>query len=105
ESAEIDQARGLDRPDVIIVNDADLSYTKVRFDESSMDTAARRLSDFDDSLTQLLVLAALWDEARDGQRPVQDYLETIMTPLGASTHSYGLLTQMSELASGGWSSP
>ena len=99
ESVEIDQARGLDRPDVIIVNDADLSYTKVRFDESSMDTAARRLSDFDDSLTQLLVLATLWDEVRDGQRPVQDYIETVMTHLGAITHSSGLLTQMRQLDS------
>src|SRR5699024_8911244 len=96
ESVEIDQARGLDRPDVIIVNDADLSYTKVRFDESSMDTAARRLSDFDDSLTQLLVLATLWDEVRDGQRPVQDYIETIMTHLGAITHSSGLPPQQRE---------
>src|SRR5699024_3852861 len=74
-------------------------YTRGRFDESSMDTAARRLSDFDDSLTQLLVLATLWDEGRDGQRPVQDYIDTIMTHLGAITHSSGLLTQMRQMDS------
>ncbi|WP_209325127.1 aminopeptidase N [Brevibacterium renqingii] len=99
ESVEVEEARGLPRPDVIIVNDADLSYTKVRFDEASMGTAARRLSDFDDSLTQLLVLATLWDEVRDGERPVQDYIDTVMTHLGAITHSSGLLTQMRQLDS------
>ncbi|WP_181275300.1 aminopeptidase N [Brevibacterium oceani] len=93
----VDEARGLPRPDVIVVNDADLSYAKVRFDDRSMAAAAHRLSDFDDSLTQLLVLATLWDEVRDGQRPVQDYLDTVITHLGAITHSSGLLTQMRQL--------
>jgi aminopeptidase N len=97
ESVTVDEASGVARPDVIVVNDADLSYAKVRFDERSMDTAARRLSDFDDSLTQLLVLATLWDEVRDGQRPVQDYLETIIAHAGAIEHSSGLLTQMRQL--------
>jgi aminopeptidase N len=97
ESVTVDEASGVARPDVIVVNDADLSYAKVRFDERSIDTAARRLSDFDDSLTQLLVLATLWDEVRDGQRPVQDYLETIIAHAGAIEHSSGLLTQMRQL--------
>lgn len=93
----MDEARGLALPDVIVVNDADLSYAKVRFDARSMDTAANRLGDFDDSLTQLLVLATLWDEVRDGERPVHDYIRTVLTHLGAITHSSGLLTQMRQL--------
>ncbi|MGC3021484.1 MULTISPECIES: aminopeptidase N [unclassified Brevibacterium] len=97
ESAEVVEAEGLARPDVIVVNDADLSYAKVRFDAHSMDTAAKRLSDFDDSLTQLLILATLWDEVRDGERPVHDYIDTITAHLGAITHSSGLLTQMRQL--------
>lgn len=97
ESTQVDAAEGLDRPDVIIVNDADLTYAKVRFDPASMETAARRLSDFDDSLTQLLVLATLWDEVRDGERPVQDYIDTVLAHLGSITHSSGLLTQMRQL--------
>ena len=97
EAAEVTEARGLALPDIIVVNDADLSYAKVRFDSRSMETAAHRLSDFDDSLTQLLVLATLWDEVRDGERPVHDYINTVLTHLGAITHSSGLLTQMRQL--------
>ena len=97
ESAEVTEARGLPLPDVIVVNDADLSYAKVRFDSRSMETAAHRLGDFDDSLTQLLVLATLWDEVRDGERPVHDYINTMLTHLHAITHSSGLLTQMRQL--------
>ncbi|MGO2861279.1 MAG: aminopeptidase N [Brevibacterium sp.] len=97
DAAVVADARGLPKPDVVIVNDADLSYAKVRFDPQSMDTAARRLSDFDDSLTQLLVLSTLWDAVRDGERPVQDYIDTVLAHIGGITHSSGLLTQLRQL--------
>ncbi|WP_394801333.1 aminopeptidase N [Brevibacterium zhoupengii] len=93
----LDEARGLPKPDVIIVNDEDLTYAKVRFDRESMDVAAARLGDFDDSLTQLLILGTLWDTVRDGQRPAQDYIATVLDNCAAITHSSGLLTQMRQL--------
>ncbi len=93
----VDEARGIPRPDVIIVNDSDLTYAKVRFDERSMEVAAARLSDFDDSLTQLLVLNTLWDSVRDAERPVQDYIDVVLTHFAAITHSSGLLMQMRQL--------
>ncbi|MDN5608162.1 MAG: M1 family metallopeptidase, partial [Brevibacterium sp.] len=97
ESTTLDEARGLPKPDVIIVNDEDLTYAKVRFDHESMDVAAARLGDFDDSLTQLLILGTLWDAVRDGQRPAQDYIATVLDNCAAVTHSSGLLTQMRQL--------
>ena len=99
DSAEttVAEAVGLTKPDVVIVNDEDLTYAKVRFDESSMRTAAERIADFDDSLTQLLVLGTLWDAVRDGERPVRDYIDTVLSGLGEITHSSGLLTQMRQL--------
>ncbi|MDN6371722.1 MAG: M1 family metallopeptidase, partial [Brevibacterium aurantiacum] len=97
ESTTLEEARGLPKPDVIIVNDEDLTYAKVRFDRESMDVAAARLGDFDDSLTQLLILGTLWDAVRDGQRPAQDYIATVLDNCAAVTHSSGLLTQMRQL--------
>nr|WP_275901758.1 aminopeptidase N [Brevibacterium zhoupengii] len=97
EATTLDEARGLPKPDVIIVNDEDLTYAKVRFDRESMDVAAARLGDFDDSLTQLLILGTLWDTVRDGQRPAQDYIATVLDNCAAITHSSGLLTQMRQL--------
>ncbi|WP_453983933.1 aminopeptidase N [Brevibacterium casei] len=95
--ADVPEAVGLPVPAVIVVNDADLTYAKVRFDPASMATAAARLSDFDDSLTQLLVLSTLWDGVRDGEVPAQDYIDTLLDHLLAITHSSGLLTQMRQL--------
>ncbi|GAA1618630.1 MULTISPECIES: aminopeptidase N [Brevibacterium] len=95
--ADVPEAVGLPKPDVIVVNDADLTYAKVRFDPESMRVAAARLSDFDDSLTQLLVLSTLWDSVRDGELPAGVYIETLLDHLGAITHSSGLLTQMRQL--------
>ncbi|NJC57698.1 aminopeptidase N [Brevibacterium marinum] len=97
ESATVDEARGAVKPDVIIVNDSDLTYAKVRFDRESMDVAAARLADFDDSLAQLIVLGTLWDTVRDGQRPAQDYIATVLDNCASITHSSGLLTQMRQL--------
>ena len=97
DSTTVDEARGLPKPDVIIVNDEDLTYAKVRFDRESMDVAAERLGDFDDSLTQLLILGTLWDTVRDGQRPAQDYITTVLDNCAAVTHSSGLLSQMRQL--------
>ena len=95
--ADVPEAVGLPRPAVIVVNDADLTYAKVRFDPESMATAAARLSDFDDSLTQLLVLSTLWDRVRDAEIPARDYIDTLLSHLAAITHSSGLLTQMRQL--------
>ncbi|RAB11050.1 M1 family metallopeptidase, partial [Burkholderia multivorans] len=65
--ADVPEAVGVPRPAVIVVNDADLTYAKVRFDAESLATATARLSDFDDSPTQLPVLSTLWDGVRDAE--------------------------------------
>ncbi|RBP66468.1 aminopeptidase N [Brevibacterium sanguinis] len=95
--ATVAEARGVAKPDVIVVNDADLTYAKVRFDPESMRVAGERLGDFEDSLTQLLILNTLWDGVRDGDRPVQEYIDVVLTHLAAITHSSGLLMQMRQL--------
>ncbi|NNV09129.1 aminopeptidase N, partial [Geobacillus sp. MMMUD3] len=95
--ADVPEAVGVPRPAVIVVNDADLTYAKVRFDAESLATATARLSDFDDSLTQLLVLSTLWDGVRDAEIPARDYIDTLLSHLAAITHSSGLLTQMRQL--------
>ncbi|WAL40577.1 aminopeptidase N [Brevibacterium sp. BRM-1] len=96
--AEVPLDLGGPRPDAIIVNDADLSYAKVRFDEATLATVLARLDGFEDSLTQVIVLTTLWDMVRDGELPVSDYIAALTRHLPSIEQSTALLVQFRQLA-------
>lgn len=82
------------RPDIIVVNDGDLTYAKTRLDELSLRNAIAHASGFEDSLTQLLVFSTVWDMVRDGELPAQEYLRLVGEHAGSITHSAGLHAQL-----------
>ena len=73
--------------DLMLPNDGDLTYAKVRLDAASVDAVAAALSTLDDALTRGLVWSALWNATRDGELPVARYLEIVRRHAGAETHS------------------
>ncbi|MFI7100332.1 aminopeptidase N [Streptomyces sp. NPDC050161] len=62
-------------PALVLLNDSDLSYTKVRFDAASWQTAARALSGIPDPLSRAVVWNTARDMVRDGELPPTAYLE------------------------------
>ncbi len=66
------------RPDVVLLNDDDLSYAKVRLDEQSLAVVRDHLGDFTESLPRALIWAAAWDMTRDGEMAARDYLELVL---------------------------
>ncbi|MGV4924390.1 aminopeptidase N [Streptomyces sp. BHT-5-2] len=62
-------------PALVLLNDGDLAYAKVRFDPASWRTAARSLSSLPDPLTRAVVWNAARDLVRDGQLPPTAYLD------------------------------
>jgi aminopeptidase N len=62
-------------PDLLLVNDDDLTYTKVELDERSLATLKTHLRGIDDPLARALLWEALWDMVRDARLRVTDYLE------------------------------
>ncbi|MGW5848641.1 aminopeptidase N [Streptomyces sp. NPDC055254] len=64
------------RPDLLVLNDGDLTYAKVRLDETSVETALRTLSGIPDPLTRAVVWNSLRDMVRDGELDPRDYLAT-----------------------------
>ncbi|MCB5911796.1 aminopeptidase N [Streptomyces pinistramenti] len=68
-------------PALVVLNDGDLSYTKVRFDPTSWQTAARALSGLPDPLSRAVVWNAARDMVRDGELPPAAYLEAARTHL------------------------
>ncbi|WP_411076628.1 aminopeptidase N [Streptomyces sp. cmx-10-25] len=73
------------RPALVVLNDGDLTYTKLRFDEVSEESALRGLSRVPDPLTRAVVWNALRDQVRDGDLAPADYLEFALAHLTEET--------------------
>ncbi|WP_333763846.1 aminopeptidase N [Streptomyces sp. IBSBF 2390] len=73
------------RPALLLLNDGDLTYAKVRFDDRSFDALRTGLSGLPDPLTRAIVWNALRDAVRDGELPPAAYLETARAHLPHET--------------------
>ena len=86
-STEVAELIGVHRPALILVNDGDLAYAKVRLDKESLATAVEHLSGFQEPLPRSMVFAAAWDMTRDGEMPARQYVELILKNIGAEDQS------------------
>ncbi|MGK4580680.1 aminopeptidase N [Kitasatospora sp. HPMI-4] len=82
---EVPQLVGAHRPAVLLLNDDDLSYAKVRLDEDSLAVVTEHLGGFTDSLPRALCWAAAWDMTRDGELAARDYLSLAVSGLARET--------------------
>ncbi|MFH9468504.1 aminopeptidase N [Streptomyces clavifer] len=73
---------GTARPAVVLLNDDDLSYAKVRLDEESLAVVTEHLGDFTESLPRALSWASAWDMTRDGELAARDYLALVLSGIG-----------------------
>jgi len=60
-------------PDVLLLNDDDLTYTKLRLDDRSMATVVNHITGFASALPRALCWAAAWDQLRDAELAARDY--------------------------------
>ncbi|GAA4286569.1 aminopeptidase N [Georgenia daeguensis] len=87
ESAPVPGAAGLPRPALVLVNDDDLTYGKLRLDADSLATVREHLGDLREPLARSLVWAALWNATRDALLPAADYLGLVLRHGPAETDS------------------
>ncbi len=99
ELTEVAELVGRQRPDLVLLNDDDLAYAKIRLDEHSLATATAHLKDFAESLPRTLVLASAWDAARDGETPARAYVDLVLANIGAETDSSVVTVLLRQLAS------
>lgn len=79
ERTEVPALAGLRRPDLILVNDDDLTFAKIRLDEHSLRALISSIGDFADSLPAALCWAAAWDMCRDAELAARDYLALVLS--------------------------
>jgi aminopeptidase N len=72
---------GVRVPDLLLINDGDLAYTKIRLDPRSLTTLTESLGTLDDSLARSLCWSAAWDMLRDAELPARRYLKLVLANL------------------------
>jgi len=98
ELTEVPELAGAKRPALLLVNDEDLAYTKIRLDEKSLATAVEHLDGFEDRLARTNVVFAAWDMCRDGLMSATDYANIVLKALPDETDGTVLRFILGQLA-------
>jgi aminopeptidase N len=100
-STSVPELVGLKRPALILLNDDDLAYAKIRMDSSSWEFAIDKLADIEDPLARALVWGAAWDATRDAEVAPSDYVDLVLGNIATETESTTIrlsLTQLTQVA-------
>ena len=96
-STTIKDLLGLQLPDLVLLNDDDLAYAKIRLDQKSWSTALANLSNFEDSLARTLVWGAAWDATRDAEANPREFIQLVVNNIASETESTTMLTLLRQL--------
>jgi aminopeptidase N len=94
---EVPELIGTSQPDLVLLNDDDLAYAKIRLDERSLATAIGHLASIEDPLARSLVWGAAWDATRDAESTASDYVELVLGNIATETESTTLRTTLGQL--------
>jgi len=95
----VTELAGKPRPALVLLNDDDLTYCKIRFDDRSLETLRAALGDIADPLARALTWSAVWNLTRDGLMPARDYL-TLVQRFAGSESDIGVLQSLHQQAKG-----
>ncbi|MDO9395453.1 MAG: aminopeptidase N [Herbiconiux sp.] len=88
---------GRSRPALVLLNDDDLAYAKIRLDGYSLDTAIDRLADIESPLARSLVWGSAWDATRDAETPARDFVRLVLGNIATETESTTIRTVLGQL--------
>ncbi|GAA2257471.1 MULTISPECIES: aminopeptidase N [Kitasatospora] len=93
----VPELAGLPRPALVLLNDDDLTYCKIRFDDRSLETLRDGLGEITDGLARALAWSAVWNLTRDGLMPTRDYLALVLRFAGQES-GIGVLQSLHQQA-------
>ena len=73
------------QPDLVLLNDDDLTYAKIRLDERSFATLLESIATFDESLPRALCWGSAWDMTRDAELQSSDFVALVLAGVGSET--------------------
>ncbi|MEO6533601.1 MAG: aminopeptidase N [Pseudolysinimonas sp.] len=96
-STEVPDLVGMKRPELVLLNDDDLTYAKIRLDATSLPVALARLSSIESPLARALVWGALWDMTRDAEVAPRDYVRLVLEHIASESESTTIRLTLSQL--------
>ncbi len=97
ERTEVPELVGLPKGALVLTNDDDLAYAKVRLDEGSLATAIEHLAKIHNPLARALVWGSAWDSTRDGESAASDYVKLVLANIASETESTTIRTTLGQL--------
>ncbi|HVT21354.1 MAG TPA: aminopeptidase N [Mycobacteriales bacterium] len=85
ERTEVPGLIGVRRPDLVLLNDDDLTYAKIRLDPQSWQTLVGSIGRLTDPLARTLCWTAAWDMTRDAEVAAGDYLDLVLGGIAQET--------------------
>jgi len=94
---EVPELVGLAQPDLMLLNDDDLTFAKIRLDERSLRTAIESMATLSGSLPRALIWAAAWDMVRDAEMPLGDFMALVEAALPTETDINVMTTLLAQV--------
>ncbi|NUR25675.1 MAG: aminopeptidase N, partial [Catenulispora sp.] len=86
ELTELPQLVGKPRPALVLLNDRDLTYAKIRFTTEELDAFERGgIAALPDSMARALVWSGVWHMTRDAVVPGRRFVDIVLTNIEAET--------------------
>jgi aminopeptidase N len=82
---ELPELAGRPASDLLLINDDDLTFSKIRLGGRSSATAIAHIGDLAEPMPRSLVWAAAWDMTRDAEWSAGDYLQLALSGLPAES--------------------
>jgi len=79
----VPELAGVAQPDLILLNDDDLTYAIVRFDDRSLATLIESAGGFTDSLARTVSWSAVLDMVQRAELPVPAFVKILLSGMGA----------------------
>ncbi|MCR6033417.1 aminopeptidase N [Nocardioides sp. zg-579] len=89
-STAVEALVGTEQPALLLLNDEDHAYAKIRLDERSLQTVIGGLSKLEDSLPRAVAWTAAWDMTRDGELSATDWVRLVLANIGQETDAWGV---------------
>ena len=87
ELTEVPEMVGRQRPALLLPNDDDLTYAKIRLDAGSLRTLIAGIGTLDSALARALCWGAAWDMCRDAELGPADFVALVLAGIDAETDS------------------
>ncbi|PPF31829.1 aminopeptidase N [Rathayibacter tritici] len=97
ERTEVPELIGRTRPALILLNDDDLAYAKIRLDADSLAVAIEHLAGIESPLARSLVWGSAWDATRDAESAPRDFVRLVLGNSATETESTTLRTVLNQL--------